>query len=342
MTGAPPATGPLVDERAPGQTAIDRQRLVAWLDSVLREGSEISVADDSPFLLDDSPRVARSLLMVDGRPAAHAAAYEITIDLPSGPLRAAIVGAVATDPEFRRRGFGSRVMEQVVETLAAREVPLAILWADVPRFYRQLGFVLAGRETIFICQSSSWHGPRRVRVRAAGERDLPAIVELHGRERCKVRRDEATWATLFALPRTDFYVLEREHDVLAYGVVGRGHDLRGCLHEWGGNELLLPTLVSGVAAIRDERELYVMSPPWKRQAARAMAYHRTARNSGALGMLRVLDRPALLRALGIADRELPAAHDDLVRAVFGCPSQPEPPDDAPLPVPFYLFGLDSM
>jgi N-acetylglutamate synthase-like GNAT family acetyltransferase len=333
----------LISERSPGWAALNERRLVTWLDSLLRKDSDISVAEDLPLLFEKSEQVSRRLIIAGGRPAAHAAARLIDVECAGGVVRAAVIGAVATDPKHRRRGLGSRVIATLLDDLAARGVALAILWADVPKFYEGLGFALAGRETIFICPRQAWHAPRRTTTRLATDADLRAIRILHEHEACRVRRDEATWRKLLALPKTDFYVIEREGRVIAYGVVGKGHDLAGCLHEWGGEEVLLPVLVGGVFSLRTERELYVMSPPWKRQAARAMGFHHAIAHAGPLAMLRALDRPALRRSLGIADvTALPEDHGDFVRRVFGCPSQPEAAEGSPLPVPFYLFGLDSM
>jgi GNAT superfamily N-acetyltransferase len=332
----------LIDKRSPAWAKLERSQLVTWLDSVLRPRGTVSVRDDLPLLVEDSERLSRRLLVSKGKPVAHAAACDVVVDLPNGSVRAAIVGAVATDPSARRQGLGRRVIEALVEDLRKRDIALAILWADVPAFYEKLGFVLAGRETVFICPKGSGHGLRRTAARPASLADLPAIKDLHARELCRARRDSRTWQALFAMPRTSFYVLERDHQIVAYGVVGRGHDLDGCLHEWGGEELLLPALVCAIGDQRPEDELYVMSPPWKRQAARAMAFHRLFPNSGALGMLRVLDRGALLQSLNLAHLPLPQDHADLVGAVFGSPAEPEPLHSSALPLPFYLFGLDSM
>jgi hypothetical protein len=217
-----------------------------------------------------------------------------------------------------------------------------MLWADVPGFYEKLGYVLAGREAIFHCPRKKRRPPRGLAVRPADAADLAGVAALHERERCFAGRDAPTWSALFGMPGTDFYVLEREGRVAAYGVVGKGHDLEGCLHEWGGDEILLPVLLSGVFALRPERELWVMSPPWKHQAARAMAFQGFVSSAGALGMMKVLDRRTLLEALGLdATPGLPEDHGALVRTVFGYPAGPDASEDGGLPVPLYLFGLDS-
>jgi GNAT superfamily N-acetyltransferase len=333
----------LISERSPRWAALNHSRLVSWLDSVLRKESEISVKDDLPLLLEKSDRVSRRLAIAKGRPAAHAAARMIEVETPRGTLDAAVIGAVATDPQHRRQGLGSRVIESLLEDLAAKGTALAVLWANLPKFYEGLGFALAGREAVFVCPRATWHVPRRTVARPATPADLPGIRALHERELCRVRRDEATWRTLAGLPKTDFYVVEREDRIIAYGVVGKGHDLEGCLHEWGGEEILLPVLVSGIFDLRPDRELYAMSPTWKRQAVRAMGFHGAIANPGALAMLRVLDRAAVLRSLDLpASLDLPEDHGDFVRRVFGSPSQPEADEGAALPVPFYLCGLDSM
>lgn len=333
----------LISERSPGWAKLSQPRLTKWLDSVLRKESDISVADDLPLLFERCEQVSRQVVLARGKPAAHAAARLIDVETRRGTIRAAVIGAVATDPRHRRKGLGSQVIQAILDDVRARGATLAILWADVPKFYEGLGFTFAGRETVFICARHGSHSPRRTPVRPAVESDLQAIRALHEREDCRVRRDEATWRKLMALPRTSFYVVEIAGRIVAYGVVGKGHDLGGCLHEWGGDEILLPVLVSAIFSLRKEDELYVMSPTWKLQAARAMGFHGANAHAGPLAMLRVLDRPALCSSLGIDDpASLPTIDADFVRALFGCPSQPEAVEGSTLPVPFYLFGLDSM
>ena len=92
----------ILDERSPRAAGLDRPRLVGWLDSVLREGSNVSVGADLPLLFEESDRVVRRLLVVEGAPAAHAAARCLDVVLPSGTVRAAIIGTVATDPARAR------------------------------------------------------------------------------------------------------------------------------------------------------------------------------------------------------------------------------------------------
>jgi hypothetical protein len=234
------------------------------------------------------------------------------------------------------------VIRALLEDLTRSGNALAILWADVPEFYERLGFVLAGRESLFVCQRGPVRASRHLRVRPATADDLGAIIRIHDAELCRVRRDEAAWGRLFEMPRTHFYVLQRRGEVIAYGVVGKGHDLRGCLHEWGGDETLLPTLVSAIAAHRREPQLVVMCPPWKSQAVRAMSFHGLAPSHGALGMLKVLDRGTLLESLDLVDEGLPQDHEGLVSALFGAPGAACPGVREGLPLPFYLFGLDSM
>src|SRR5436190_5704418 len=95
----------LLDERSPRAAAMDRGRLVSWLDSVLRANAEVSVGDDLPLLFEDCDAVARRLLVADGEPAAHAAARTLDVRTPGGIVRVGIIGAVATDPKQRRRGL---------------------------------------------------------------------------------------------------------------------------------------------------------------------------------------------------------------------------------------------
>jgi GNAT superfamily N-acetyltransferase len=324
-----------------GETA-DLKKLVRWLDYTLRPKSSISVADDLPLLMEDSPRTVRRVMHYEGRIVAHAAAYEITIDYGGNEVRAALIGGVATDMAHRRRGLASQIVQSVLDALTERGVALAMLWSDVPGLYEPLGFALAGCETLHSCPRADWPLPRGSRARPLVKRDIPAVAALHDREPCRVRRDLATWSRLLAMPATNAYVIERKEGVVAYAIVGKGHDLQGCLHEWGGDDLLLPPLASAILTLRMEDSIYIMSPPWKLQARLALAFHGVAPVAGAIGMMRVLDRSALLESLGVSvGIDLPESDMALVHHLFG-DAEHRPDGDGAFPLPFYVFGLDSM
>jgi predicted acetyltransferase len=80
---------------------------------------------------------------VDGRLATSFGAYPFTVRLNGAPVAMAGVTAVATLPEFRRRGLLRQVMVRSLGEQRDRGQSLAILWASLGAIYQRYGYGLA-------------------------------------------------------------------------------------------------------------------------------------------------------------------------------------------------------
>ncbi len=333
VSKAPPGTaesevGPLAAGEGAG--------LAARLDLWLRPGSAFSAADDLPFLVGADAGAHRVVVREGGQPVSHGALYVHRWRSGELALRVGVIGAVATAPEARERGHASRVIRALLAQADQDGLDVVVLWSEVPGFYERHGFVQAGQEVIHPVERELLERlPLRGTVRPMRRKDLPAVIALHAAEPAGPLRDGRHWAVLAGLPGTAWYVLEDRSRIEAYGVVGRGEDLQGCLHEWGGEETALPILAAGILDLRTEPHLYVMSAPWKATARNAMGFHGIPAIDGVLGMIRIRDPAALAEKTGhpgLADTQDPA---EAVRRLFGDRSLPGA-------VPLYFFGLDSM
>ncbi len=305
------------------------------LDHWLRPGSSVSCAQDLPLLVGDAARSHRVIVTVNRRPVSHAAMLTHTYRfLDGGELRVGIIGAVATDPAHRSRGYGRQCLETLQRQALEDGHHLVVLWDETGSgWYERFGFRRAGQEMLHLCVREDVTGAlRQGWVRPMEHRDVPAVARLHRRGRAFVKRGDDDWRRLLTIPRMTGWVLERQQTVEAYGFVGKGNDLEGCLHEWGGAGLTLPILVAGVFdACPHLKDLVVMSPPWQHEARRAMEAHGTVAHDGVLGMIWTPDADRLAKQLSLVELE---GHDDqtvLDAVLHG--------DEA---VPFYLAGLDSM
>jgi GNAT superfamily N-acetyltransferase len=270
--------------------------LGAFLDATLHPGAPVRVVEDLPLLFRDDPRAFRRVLLDDAdRAVAHVGGYmhDVVVRPQRGvgtpqKRRVAVLAAVAVHPRHRRKGLATRTLSAALDEAALRGAHAAALWSEADALYVAAGFERRGTEVVLVADLDRFAPPTFGEVRPFRTGDLDAVVALHDAEPARTLRDRATWEILLAVPRTSTYVLERGGRVLAYGVVGRGADLDRTLHEWGGEERLLPDLCGGVLVLRGDDELYVLAPPWKRRARDLFTARGAAVSEGPLCMLKAL------------------------------------------------------
>lgn len=338
------ATFPAIT-RPPGDTTLDRLRedeaeaFVPVLDLWLRPGQACSASVEQPLLVGPGAPALRRVVRRDGIPVSHGALHRLAYRLPGARLSVGIIGAVATAPAERGRGHAGRIVRTLVDDARAAGADVLVLWSEADALYLREGFVRGGCERLHLARLGNLARiRRRTRARPLRFEDVSTVIAMHQRQPAGTVRSPAEWQAALALPRTEWYVLEDRSEIVAYGVVGKGADLEGCLHEWGGEETALPELCAGILGLRCVEELVVMSPPWKTTAERAMDYCGIPAVTGVLGMIRILEPEALCRRLGRGDVWEAAGGDPagVALRLFG-----GPPDHPPA-VPFHLSGLDSM
>ncbi len=95
-------------------------------------------------LLRRAGRMAFSLVAVsDGLIVGHVAFSPVTIvPAPAMPRRALALGPIGVLPAYQRRGIGSRLIREGLETCRESGYGFVVLLGD-PRYYRRFGFVPA-------------------------------------------------------------------------------------------------------------------------------------------------------------------------------------------------------
>ncbi|MEM2795106.1 MAG: GNAT family N-acetyltransferase, partial [Thermofilaceae archaeon] len=185
------------------------------------------------------------LLEIDGKPISHVQVVEKRLRTSAGILKTAGIANVSTDPEYRGKGYASRLLSYVMEDYKQKGFPLTALftgYASSPqRIYRRLGYV-------DICLDSWWIAPiwdaqenmrevRWIEVREAEERDVehvrkvyetsgslytgwPIRSESEYREKMFAR---TAYHSFFYLPRSprNFAVAEEGDEVIGYAVAAK-------------------------------------------------------------------------------------------------------------------------
>ena len=348
---------------------------VSFLSTHLRPNQNWSIADEYPLAIHDSNLNNVRVIRSEQGFLSAAVMKPLVIKSPAGLFKAAAIGSVVTNPEFRNQGFSRQILEASLEAARAHGCDFAILWTNLYDFYRKLGFELAGIEV-------SLRLPETMKVDNAGLRfmqgnkvDAEAILRLYSQHTTGSLRTVEEVRKFLQIPNARVFTAWDEHNKLqAYAIEGKGADLDGYVHEWGGGvSKLLPLLKFAMQA--EKRPLTVIAPAHSANLIRQLKVLGAVESSGVLGMIKILNAPNLLlkmkkyiRALGIDEVVLEPregkfylgykdnifstdAERDLVRLIFGpIKASQLHPFDAPtsevferiFPIAMWVWGWDSV
>jgi GNAT superfamily N-acetyltransferase len=254
------------------------------------------MGSDYPLLFNaDNSQRLRSAWR-DGVPVCHAGYVVRDIWILGAGMRAAMVGAVCTDPGSRSQGLASRVLDDL-ERMAAEEDKCQLLLVSGDRgLYRRRGCSLAGRFRVFSMPAHSLSAASST-VRRAGPSDALALVRLNQARPVRFERSVDDWlmvlqsGMLMDSP-ADAWIVEREGQALAYFGMSRaeaGGTVR--VQEYGGSTAAVLAGLSEAAGQATTVEILEM--PADLELYTLLGSSAVCREIRFPGTVRVLDLPTL-------------------------------------------------
>jgi GNAT superfamily N-acetyltransferase len=253
--------------------------------------------------------------------------------VPAGSMKVALIGAVATAESHRGRGLASRTVSLACEWARERGAVMALLWGSETALYERLGFELCGMQVRAPLAELDL-GPKpdfsQLILGRGWIGSLMGCLRMRG-SGLRVSESDERW--LEAHRNVQWYWLGDPEAPQAYAAVGRGIDLVGMVHEWGGESPeALKTLLHLVRMENPDAQL--LSSPgllgaWGLGTPRAEVEF--------LCMARALDVSKLVAAHGIVlpagDPLLTMENPAVCRLLFG------PSEGAQ---PLWIWGLDAV
>ena len=168
-------------------------------------------------------------------------------------LPVALIGAVATDVRYQGRGLASEMVSFVTDLADQRKCVGAFLWGSEYALYGRQGFELAGAQySIPLERLGDWleaFGAVEASAARPGtgwRNDLMPLLEARPGG---LSLNELDQPWLSEHKNVEWRWMERSGRITAYAAVGRGIDLAGYIHEWGGNRGDLAQILT---ILRDE------------------------------------------------------------------------------------------
>lgn len=221
-----------------------------------------------------------------GTLVSHAAARRLTAWTSPGPVAVTLVGAVTTDPDARGAQHASRLLHHLADREITAGQDAILLWSDRWEFYAKLGYATAGTQAEVVYAPND--ATRDQDVRRFEPRDIPVLTALHATKPWRIERDEHEMRLLLEGTASDVFVLERDGRVVAYACHGKGVDLHGWWHEFGGNDGDVAHVVRHGMAELDQASATLMIPPFRIDLFDAVLGAATEVREGAVALTKPL------------------------------------------------------
>ena len=350
--------------------------IISFLNAKLRPDSPWSIEAEYPTAFAPSNQRNLRVITEGDQIVSHAVWSPLLVKSPQAVYKFACIGSVVTSEAHRNQGLSREILQNCLLAAQAEDCDFAILWTDLFEFYQKLGFELAGSEILAEINGplletlpKTWRFEESLRV------DPKALLRLYNKHTVASVRTEAQVRDFLKIPNTRVYTAWDLHGQLAaYVVEGKGADLQGCLHEWGGGVDALLALVSHVQH-QQGRSLYWMIPYHCRNLIHTLQQKQVPMHHGMLGMLKLLQPERFAQKLEKflsggchrsdiqirVDREgfrfstqhssVYFSQQDLVQYAFGpkvplCATQMDAKDfssiSSCLPMPLWIWGWDSI
>jgi predicted acetyltransferase len=348
--------------------------VVKFLDSQLRPKEGWSIASEFPIAFSEGNRNNIRIITERDQVLAHAVIKPMIVKAPAGLFKVAGLGSVVTSSEHRNQGLSSKTIESCLEAARAHGCDFAILWTNIYDFYRKFGFELGGSENSVLIDRDLVVKDQGLKFVDGNKVAADAIHRLYSQHTVTSLRTVEETRKYLQIPNSRVYTAwDASGSLKAYAIEGKGADLTGYVHEWGGG---VQALLGLFAHIRKStgKNITVIIPGHSQNLQRAFEEQKIAINEGFLGMIKILNPQNLFskikrhsRHMGVQDLVLDyqggkyyigtkdavfmtESEHDLVRLIFGPQKASQIHDfgkDAEtiekcLPINMWVWGWDSI
>jgi GNAT superfamily N-acetyltransferase len=272
--------------RAP--TANEWPLVIDFLDQNLRPGQSWSIQNEYPLALGPGNLENVRVIVRDNQVLSHAVIKYLLIKTPIGFFKVAAIGSVVTSQEHRGQGLSKAVLDSCLQRAKDSGCDFAILWTNLFDFYRKLGFELAGLELSAIIENPIEAPMGTLKILETEHISPEAIYRLYAQHSVGTIRTVEDVRKNIRIPGSRIYTAWDEHNQLqAYAVEGKGVDLKGYVHEWGGGVSKLLPLFNHIRA-RLNSKLTVLVPAHSQNLLSQLEQQGVFIHRGYLGMIKIL------------------------------------------------------
>ena len=166
-----------------------------------------------------------------------------------GPIPVALIGAVATDSNYRAQGISSTLLSDAISRAGHQAADWIFLWGSEHHFYKKFGFELMGTQgrAPVIDLPGNPHGEVTIQS-GLTEKIFQSLIQQ--KKGIILKEHDREW--FFNHSTVRWYSID---DPFAFVAYGRGMDLNHLIHEWGGDPQSLKKLFNHVLSFDPSAEI---------------------------------------------------------------------------------------
>ncbi|MGZ3804651.1 MAG: GNAT family N-acetyltransferase [Pseudobdellovibrionaceae bacterium] len=292
--------------RAPAESELPT--VLNFLNQSLRAQSTWSIAAEYPTAFSTTNLHNMRIITEDDHVVSHAVLKPLIVKSPHVIFKVGSIGSVVTGETHRHRGLSTKIIEDCLQQATRQQCDIAILWTDLYDFYRRMGFELAGTEISLVIEEVFPAPDSSLRLSKDTKVAAEAIHRLYSTHTVNSVRTIEETRKYLSIPQTQVYTAwDSAGQLAAYAVEGKGVDLSGYIHEWGGSVTALLTLLSYIR--REKKQaITIIVPPHAQNLIQRLREKAVTYNQGYLGMIKILNFDQLsakikraFRAEGVPD-----------------------------------------
>jgi GNAT superfamily N-acetyltransferase len=276
-----------------------------FLRQELRPHSSWSLANEYPTALSLANIHNIRIITDDKKVLSHAVLKPLIIRTPLAVFKVGAIGSVVTDSNHRNQGLSRKILDDCLAEARRQECDIAMLWTDLYEFYQKMDFELAGTEMSFIIENEFEVPTHKLRFVQGHQVSADAILRLYNQHSVASVRTAEDVRKFLQIPQTITYTAwDASNQLVAYAIEGKGADLTGYIHEWGGSVSHLMALFSH---IRKEKKqpFTVITPQHALNLNNQLkALDGAIPNQGFLGMIKLISPDQVFQKIKKAVRSL--------------------------------------
>lgn len=207
---------------------------LALIHSAFNYNSEDSFAIDFLPLFNSAYKSSFYAAYSDNNLVGHIAYSKREVLIANKSYDITFIGAIAVAKEYRGQGIFQKLFTLALDELQT-STDIFMLWSGEPKLYEKYGFSECGH----VYQWGELEYSTDLKETAhISDDDLEQIKELYKQTwPNRVIRTDEQWAQLRHMHSVKVFLIKKDDRVHHYGLIGKGADLSGIIHEYGSREI---------------------------------------------------------------------------------------------------------